>query len=310
MLKSLAKRVHTHRGVWVVRVLCMLGTLLGAGIGAVIGSFMASRPTFGWLTAMVLFVGAIVGGILLSQMFYDLGVWVGQRRRDIDAAALWSVLRDGHPTDRPFTLYLRPFASMDQIDAESARLVNVATAGGPMLSVTSDRRELESEVELGMRRIGPLVALGAPLEHVGAGRIRVDDSIWQDAIERLMDEARLIVLLPSARPGTYWEIQRILTAGRLLKTIVVDPPDDLRPTDAIYDPSEEWDDIRRVFASHGYQLPEDDPEGLLLYFGQARTPVLVQNFSMNGAQSVRLFAQKVLQDVGVQAGRDGLGQHS
>ena len=141
-----------------------------------------------------------------------------------------------------------------------------------MLALGTDRLEFEAEVERALRPIGPLVALGKPLEHMGAGRIRVGDHEWRDAVERLMDAAELIVLLPSSRPGTTWEVRTLLSEGRLVKTIVVDPPDDLGADDATYDPSEEWAEVRRAFAAEGFSLPPDDSEGCCYTSATTRPP--------------------------------------
>ncbi len=299
MLKQIANRLTAERDLAIGRSLTVVGLVTCIGVGTFLGGYAASRVDIPATASLLLFIVAMVAGMYGAQVFYELDGWLEQRGRDVTADQVWSALKTGRPPPHPFTLYLRPFASTDHIGTEVERFVRMRpVAGGPtILAMGSDRLEFESILERALRPIGPLVALGAPLEHMGAGRIRVDDSQWQDAIERLMEAARLIVLLPSSRPGTTWEVRTLLSAGRLAKTIVVDPPDHLGRSDRDYDPSAEWQEVRQAFASEGYAMPEDDPEGLLLYFGNQTTPVRSAKINLDGASSVKVFADQVLTDI-------------
>ncbi len=299
MLKRIAGAINNQTELRVGGLLSGVAMVLSVACGTAVGAYVGSLSSISARLSLLLFVVAVVGGMYGAQAFHELRGWLVQRGRDLVAADVWSALRAGRPPPHPFTLYLRPFASTDAIGAEVDRLVRVRSIGqgGGVLAMASDRLELEAEVELAMRPIGPLIALGAPLEHIGAGRILVSDERWRQAVETLMDAARLIVLLPSSRPGTTWEVQTLLSAGRLAKTIVVDPPDDLGEPHDDYDPSSEWQDVRRSFAAFGFELPQDDPDGLLLYFGNRRRPMRVEKMSSNAAASVRTFAESVLKDL-------------
>jgi len=71
----------------------------------------------------------------------------------------------------------------------------------------------------------PLIGLGLPGEQVGAGRIQTTDESWQTEFLRLASGARLILLIPSLRKGTAWELNTILGDVTLLsKTIFIIPP--------------------------------------------------------------------------------------
>ena len=299
MLKQIASRASNERDVSVGRTLSIVGLPLAIAVGTFLASIAGSRTYLSWELSLLLFVALMVGGMYAAQAFYELNGWIGQRGRDLAAGRIWAALKIGRPPPEPFTLYLRPFASTDNVSTEVDRFIRMRpVAGGPaVLALGSDRLEFEAEVEQALRPIGPLVALGQPLEHIGAGRIRVSDDEWQRAVEQLMDDAALIVLLPSSRPGTTWEVKTLLKAGRLAKTIVVDPPDHLKDTKRGYDPVAEWREVRRSFAVEGYQLPPSDPDGLLLYFGAARTPVRSAKIFKDGTTSVRAFAAQVITDI-------------
>ena len=292
-ISPVAARMGTAGG----SLFCGFSALLSLclGVGAAIWS--AAQPQFTMLQATALF-GLFVGlGVVLAQFFYDLEGWFEQDRRDRRAAALFSALENGEPAD-PFVLYLRPFASTDRIAEEHVRAVKISAVpgAGPTFATGSDRIEFEAEIETALRKIGPLVALGQPLEHMGAGRIRVADDAWRPAIRALLDAASLVVLLPSPNPGTVWEVEQILSGDVLSKTIIVDPPNDRGARVKGYDPTAEWSHIRAAFHTHGYALPEDDPEGRLLYFGTSRTPQREERLAFGAEGTIRRFALSVLKD--------------
>ncbi|MEO1337195.1 MAG: hypothetical protein AAFV29_16250, partial [Myxococcota bacterium] len=292
MLKQIATRATNDRDIRNGRILSTLGVVLCTAAGIVVGAFFGGQSWLPTEISIALFIGAVVAGMYAAEACFQLYGWFEQRQRDIIAAGVWRALKGGNPPPHPFTLYLRPFASTDHIGTEVHTAIRMRpVASGPItLAMGSDRLEFEAEVERALRPIGPLVALGAPLEHKGAGRILVSDDEWRDAVERLMHYASLIVLLPSSRPGTTWEVKTLLSEGRLGKTIVVDPPDDLGQDTPEYDPSSEWREVRSAFAAHGFELPPDDPQGLLLYFGDQSQPLRKTQISLDGAASVKAFA--------------------
>lgn len=295
MIKALVNRAHTPNAVARGRATCTLALLASLAAGTIGAAWLATRPEFGFLAASALFAGAIVLGVLLAQAFYDMEGLYEQRGRDLRAALIWDDLEAGRPP-QPFTLYLRPFASTDAIGETDAHFVQVqATRPGPIqLAMGADRLEFEAQIEKALRPLGALVALGQPLEHEGAGRIPVTDGAWQDAIAALMEAAQLIILLPSSRPGTNWEVERILTGGYLPKTLVVDPPNTAGSKSRTYDHAREWADIRTSFAAHGYALPEDDEDGLIIHFGEGREPRRMIRAGLGSLGPMRRFARKTL----------------
>lgn len=298
MLKRAARLATTKSGVALGKRLSSLGLLIALFIASVGAIYAASRPEIAGWTALALFLAATSVGVILAQLFYDLEGWFEQRGRDIDAAHLWDNLAADQPAG-DFILYLRPFISTNQIAETTHQVIPIRatpTAGAPMfLAPAADRVEFEEEIEKALRRIGPLVALGQPMEHMGAGRIRVSDEVWQDAIGRLIDRAALIILLPSPRPGTSWEVERVISSGALKRAILVDPPNERGSEDGDYDPAAEWVGVRESFEQHGYQLPEDDPEGLLIHFGDSLAPERAERISLADSEGhIRAFARKIL----------------
>ncbi|MEL6473863.1 MAG: hypothetical protein AAFQ21_07235 [Pseudomonadota bacterium] len=290
----------TPKGARQGRIAASACIVLSVILGAIFAAYFAGRPGFGTATATALFLASIAGGVALGQVFYELDGLFDQQTRDLRAMDIKADLDAGRIPDEPFTLYLRPFASTNTIARDDSRFVNVA-AGAPGIApqyvMASDRIEFETQIETALRPLGTLVGLGRPLEHFGAGRIVVAFEGWQDLIAKLMDHARLIVLLPSSRGGTSWEVERILERGLLPKTIIVDPPNAAGAARKDYDPSAEWDSIRSAFSTHGRILPPDDENGLLLWFGDSDMPQKLETAPLGNPRAIRRFATDILDTI-------------
>ncbi len=294
MLKRVAAFAGSPRAVTRGKWICALGAIFSAFAGAFGAAYLAAQPGFGVLTALLLFAGAVMLGTIFAQLFFTTEGYVEQRGRDLRAQQLCDALLDGQPPTEPFVLYLRPFASTDQIDAEVAKSVRVSGPTGTQVVFATDRIEFEEQIEKALRPFGLLVGLGRPLEHIGAGRIVVSDEIWKQAISAMMDHSELIVLLPSSIGGTSWEVGELMKSGRMNKTIVVDPPNAAGARRPDYNPAAEWRNIKAAFGGGGYDLPDDDPDGLLLYFGDQTEPIAEVRLSFDGDNDVRRFARRIL----------------
>jgi hypothetical protein len=159
---------------------------------------------------------AYLGVLALTIAIVAVGRWtrggVGRVQSERDQAAMGvveAVLRGAEA--EAYSLYLRPFAVTGVLEVDVS-------------DRWDEKVELESVLAEALWPLGPVVALGQPGEHLGAGRIAVDEEEWRQAVEKLMRQAQRILLIPSNRPGTLWEIQRILDLELLSRTIFVMPP--------------------------------------------------------------------------------------
>ena len=149
-----------------------------------------------------------------------------QRRRNIFAAQILRYLRQGKPL-RPgrddYVVYLRPFFTTGQMPLEnpSRRFLRIF----PVMPHYFVRRyeppasDLEAVIVLLVERLGKLIAIGQPGEQVGSGRVASDDDCWRDDVAMLIERARLLVMIPSERPGTSWEMQFVRNCGHLGKCL-------------------------------------------------------------------------------------------
>lgn len=241
-------------------------------------------------------VGLMLGATAIAVGLAHAGALCAQRARDLFATDVLARLRRGELAPR-FTLYLRPFASTDAFSKTQVQLMpSGLRAGSRGVLLPPERFELEAQLARAVEPIGPLVALGAPLEHFGAGRVQVGDDEWQEAVAQLLLAAELIVLLPSSRKGTLWEISKILTADVVARTVVVDPPDGSvawvgADDDELedYDHAAEWTAVRRAFAKRGYALPANDPRGQLMFFGPEHQPIRTHRLDITSTGRLRRF---------------------
>lgn len=229
---------------------------------------------------------------LAIATFGELGDLSLQYARDLRAQAIFEALGRGE-TPPPYVVYLRPFSSTDQV--ESVAMAAVASGmQGSALGFVMTRYELEQQIERATRHLGPLVCLGQSLEHVGAGRIAVDDASWKEAVLRLCGKAALIVMLPSSRSGTLWEIEHVLSSNLIDRTVFIDPPNAAISDKKRYDQSREWRAVRDAFAAKGFTMPPDSRVGRLLFFGQARAPTLLARLDIDAEDNIARFFRSVI----------------
>ena len=167
-----------------------------------------------------------------------------QQERDRSAGEIAQLLsaEDFREKELPpdFGLYLRAFMTTDRLHMKGF--------------------DLETMLAYSIAPTLPLLALGKPGEHLGSGRIQTTDEHWQEEILRLMDAARLILIIPSHRAGTLWEICTLRDRGYFEKTIFIMPPE-LSFRGGRY--SEDWQ--KTVVAAQGYgvEFPNHIPAGAL-----------------------------------------------
>jgi hypothetical protein len=268
--------------VW--HVVALAGPALMAGAFA--AGFGQARELGAYL--MLALAAAVITSALWVAIFSSFGDRSGQRARDIEAQAIFNALERGEAPSLPFVLYLRPFISTGDIQEQVMSPMIIGLGQGVVFGGAD--LELERQIQRAARKIGRLVGLGKPGEHIGAGRIRVDDEVWQDAVRLLSDHAKLIVLLPSSRKGTMWEVRRLLCTGLISKTVVIDPPN--AAVGKFKHPAE-WAALREAFATAAYTLPEDDKAGQLLFFHDARRPVVRAQLDMDAEDAIAAFFRKV-----------------
>jgi len=144
-----------------------------------------------------------------------------------------------------FGLYLRAFMTTDKLHLNGI--------------------DLETILAYSIAPTLPLLALGKPGEHIGAGRIQTTNEHWQEEILRLMDAARLILIIPSHRTGTLWEIDTLCKLGYFKKTIFIMPPE-LTFHDGKY--SKDWEKTVTAAQEVSVEFPSHIAEGVFFRLGE------------------------------------------
>jgi len=146
--------------------------------------------------------------------------------------------------DEAFVLYLRTFGVTGQLNI-----------GGV---------DFETSMAYNLTPMMPMIALGHPGEALGAGRILTTDEHWREEILRLVRNATRIMLIPSHRDGTKWEIARLKEQDHFGKTIFAMPPE-IQFGAGRY--SDEWNRAAAALTSIGLALPLHYASGLLFKLG-------------------------------------------
>jgi hypothetical protein len=79
---------------------------------------------------------------------------------------------------------------------------------------------------------------------------------WHQAVPRVLDRARVIVLTPMARTGLRWEFSALRGRGLLDRTVLRMPPRADTP-----DAAARWEEARRLLLADGLHLPPYNPAG-------------------------------------------------
>jgi hypothetical protein len=236
-----------------------------------LGMFDADHPYLS-VTVRIFAFGLCALGMVLLFRVYRL---CRQRVDDLAAADVYAWIVAGQTPLEPYILYLRPFASTNAVH------VIVRINYKSTMTV-----ELEEELAIAVRPIGHLITLGESLEHFGAGRIVSSEAGWQEAARRLIHHAALIIVLPSTRPGTLWEIEYLLANGYMRKTVFLDVPN-IRVASSHFAQQTEWAGVGALVTASGYQWPADSPEGALIFFGTSKTPQIVEPLNLRDTPHLR-----------------------
>jgi hypothetical protein len=194
---------------------------------------------------------------MTSQWFRGKYQRLRQKDYDVTGQRILAALRADPAARVPdFYLYLRAFETTGKLHLPFyLRLRRKCIWVGQWL-LTDD---LEGYVTVAIGGRAPLVALGRPGEAVGAGRILTEDERWKSDIVTLMRRAKGILLVPSDREGTIWEIDTLRAEGLLGNVVFVMPP----LSRGEYDTGARWAAAKQAMAVHGLEAPEHQDRGML-----------------------------------------------
>ena len=168
-------------------------------------------PGDGWVAMLV--------GLPIDFVVAFAGVKVLKRGKQRSALSVQAALAQDR---RAPVVYLRSFQD-DAVAAQGSLAASTFGGGaivGVFVSLLNAAGGVASEEEQlaeALRDVGPFVAIGKPgekLPELGAARMYVQDSEWQDVVRSLMARAALVVLRAGKSDGLRWEIR---TAAEMVR---------------------------------------------------------------------------------------------
>jgi len=183
--------------------------------------FALNEPgqTIDVLAALFIGFAMVLSGALFMQWVVHITSRTARRfmRRSLEEAQAM----DG----RAPVLFLRSFLD-DQVELKARRF----RLEQWLFDAASRRTNLDHIVMTEGSALGPTVALGDPSDQTppyGAARDYFDHSDWQDAVARLCDDSRAIIMTLDGTEGVAWEVEHLKARRHAAKTLYLLRPDDI-----------------------------------------------------------------------------------
>lgn len=159
----------------------------------------------------------IVGGVTIASLLVGLAARAGARRLMI------SSIRESQEYDpRPPILFLRSFRD-DQVALSPPRI----PVFGRLVNLFQRKGSLDVILLEEGTAYGPVVAIGQPGEPIppyGASRGYFHGRNWKEAVAKLADDSRCIVICLDRTEGVMWELDHLLARGHGPKTLFLMNP--------------------------------------------------------------------------------------
>lgn len=194
-------------------------------------------------------------------------------------------------SSRRFALYLRPF----QIDGKFATDTPKTGAFVDVFQWEQYDRAiadgLERVISDACAKTAPLIGLGSPEEGFGGVGIAGTFDDWQARIQKAIDEAYIIFMVPAPNAGTLWEVGQVFARNAAWKTMFIMPSTSgaFSFTDEL-DYAAYWEQARQATKTElGIDLPSYRKSGALFRWGPDRRLIV----SALNAHTPRGFARDV-----------------
>ena len=169
-----------------------------------------------------------------------------------------------HP--RPYVCFLRSFRAMRRLWVE-----NGFNPGDPDISpLTTEPKLLTVEAALERALGGRFTTLtvGGGYDVLGMGRMTVnyapsggEEHSWKEIVQRTLDLAVWIVILPDTTAGVEWEIEEISKRGMIDRTAFV-----MLPLSVDASAASRWQSAKEILKAPAGALPDYQPEGAFVFF--------------------------------------------
>jgi len=207
----------------------------------------AAQPRFPWLGPTVLGISLAAIGVTILSFLAVIGL--GERSSDSIAQAVarntaflglltlpfWALLLQlGRKLSRPDAATLlaaderAPIVLLRAFQDDERSVKRRSVLARLLFWGFGGCIRLEEAIAGELSRFGPFVAIGEPgerLPDLGAARAYFSDDEWQAAVLDWIGRARTIVLIGGMTRWVTWELQKVITSGKLDRLVLLLPPD-------------------------------------------------------------------------------------
>jgi hypothetical protein len=213
---------------------------------------VADIITYGTQSARLVVLAAV---LVAARSIWRLGTRFNLRRRD-------QIIL----TDKPPVLLLRSF--VDDVAGIPPNALFPRLFWRP--------KRLEETIGEELTRAGPFVAIGKPgerLPQIGAHRLYVADSQWQELVKSYIARSQWIILIAGKTMWVQWELADIVAQRRVGQLLIVFP----RIADK--DRAERWENLKPVFGGTEWSAAADtvDIAGALAIFMRDQSFVVIRS---------------------------------
>ena len=182
-----------------------------------------------------------------------------------------------------FCLFLRPFLTAGQLSV------------GNLMPERRDRWlmgnqwDIEFALAWALAHTMDLIAIGQSPRALGAAKLSTTEENWKSLMLELSERARVIVIVPLARPSTLWEAVQVFNQPSLLrKTIFAMPPKRFLRL-STYKWRRLWAESQKSLLEENIRLPDYDPSGGLFLLSRSAS-VRMEHFNFDPLYISTLFA--------------------
>lgn len=251
MTSKLAKRIKNI--FWLLMMLALL--LLGLAFQS--GTDPLARFNREITIILALFV--------ISAAGYAAFLLIAQRRADRELKDNLDEIIHGRSGSQVI-VYLRAFDE-GKAGLFSKLVASLSDPGGGDEDVAFDPEECISDAIAGHAYF---VAVGDRAPSYGAAKIKSADETWQQLVQKLIDRAELVVMLPGMSKSALWELDTILTEPAYRRKTVL-----VMPRDASTKRKSQWAAIKnRAKIRHAVSWPSYMRSGCFFRLQEGANPLM------------------------------------
>jgi len=260
-----------------------------------VGYLVHQLSFWGIIFLLLAVLSAVLVGITLISGYR------AQRAKNKRAQSLVRIALSDRPYMESVAIYLRPFEKTGKFFKAGIMTESKSgndQAGFHVIQYKPTRADLkrkaaaktyvlEEFISEALNDLMEVVALGERDQIFGIGNVEVKEDRWTDVITSFIEHAELIIVVPAANNGTYWEMREIIRLQALRKTVFIMPSaedDDLDSVKGF------WQLSTAAMARLELEAPDYDSGGCyILYNDNKQIEVILRLDDCNNPERVKIL---------------------